>query len=106
MKTRLKITSLSKIMIGLVAAAITLGLSTGSVLAVDVSEEDYKLLQSVKKKEADKQLPPHKQPAPAHPAGSKSGSLAEAATNPIANLMQFQLQDTYNWKNHNSSGRL
>jgi hypothetical protein len=86
------------------AAVISLGLATGSVLAVEVSDEDHKTLQDYKKKEVDKQLPPHEAPAPDHPAGSKSGSLAQAATNPIANLMQFQVQDTYNWKNHNSSG--
>lgn len=31
-------------------------------------------------------------------------SLAEQATNPAANLIQFQVQDVYNWENHNSSG--
>ncbi len=88
-------------------AAVTmlgLGLASGSVLAVEVSDEDYKLLQEYKKKEADKQLPPHEAPAPAHPSGSKSGSLAESATNPIANLVQFQVQNAYSWKNHNSDG--
>ena len=85
---------LNQSLTALCAAVMLLGLTTGSVLAVDVSEEDYKLLQSVKKNEADKQLPPHERPAPAHPAGSKAGSLAAAATNPIANLMQFQLQDS------------
>jgi hypothetical protein len=84
------------------AAVISLGLATGSVLAVEVSDEDHKTLQAHKKKQAEKQLPPHQRPAPDHPAGSKSGSLAEAATNPIANLMQIQLQNTYNWENHNS----
>jgi hypothetical protein len=67
------------------------GLSSGGVLAHD----DH----------PDKALPPHERPAPAHPAGGPSGAnLAEAATNPIANLMQFQLQNTYNPSNHNSSG--
>ncbi len=86
----------------LCAAVISLGLTSGSVLAVEVSEEDFKLLQALKKKQADKQLPPHQQPAPDHPSGSKSGNLAAAATNPIANLMQFQVQDSYSWENHNS----
>jgi hypothetical protein len=31
------------------------------------------------------------------PWGSQHGSLAEAATNPLANLVQFQLQNQYNW---------
>jgi hypothetical protein len=84
----------------LCAAVISLGLTAGTVLAADDTEsyEEYK------KKQAEKQLPPHERPAPDHPAGSKAGNLAEAATNPIANLMQFQLQDTYNWENHNSDG--
>ncbi len=54
-----------------------------------------------------KQLPPHEQPAPHNPSApsvSKAHSLAEAATNPIANLVQFQVQNAYKWKNHNSSG--
>ena len=104
MKTRLKNPLLGRALIGLVAAAITLGLTAGNVLAVEVSEEDYKTLQAYKKKQADKQKPPHEAPAPAHPSGSKAGNLAEAATNPIANLMQFQVQNAYKWKNHNSNG--
>jgi hypothetical protein len=86
---------------------ILLGLSTGSVLAAEVSDEDYKTLQTHKAKEAEKQLPPHERPAPVHPAAAQpqpEKNLAEAATNPIANLVQFQLQDVYNWENHNSSG--
>jgi hypothetical protein len=86
---------------------ISLGLATGSVLAVEVSDEDYKTLQTHKKKQAEKQLPPHEQPAPHNPAApsvSNAHSLAEAATNPIANLMQFQVQNAYKWKNHNSNG--
>jgi len=68
-----------------------LGLSSGSVLAHDDHPE--------------KALPPHERPAPAHPAGGPSGgNLAEAATNPIANLVQFQLQNVFNGDNHNSDG--
>ena len=48
--------------------------------------------------------PPAKTPAPhATPAGG-GHSLAEKATNPIANLIQLQLQNQYNWENHKSSG--
>jgi hypothetical protein len=89
---------------GLSAVALVLGLTTGSVLAAEVSQTDYDKLQTQKKKEAEQKLPPHQQSAPEHPSGSKSGSLAEAATNPIANLVQFQLQGVFNWDNHNSSG--
>jgi hypothetical protein len=103
MKTKLRNKRLNTALTALCAAGILLGLTTSSVLAVEVSDEDYKTLQAHKKKQAEKQLPPHEQPAPAHPSGTKSGSLAEAATNPIANLMQFQVQNTYNWENHNSS---
>ena len=83
---------------------IALGLTAGNVLAVEVSDEDAAKLEAVKKKEADKAKPPHEAPAPDHPSGSKAGNLAEAATNPISNLMQFQLQNTYNWKNYNAQG--
>jgi hypothetical protein len=90
---------------GLIAAVFLLGLTTGSVLAVEVSEEDYKTLQTQKAKEAEKQLPPHERPPPSRaPANAKAGNLAEAATNPIAPMIQFQLQDVYNWENHNSDG--
>ena len=107
MKTKLGNKRLNKALTALCAAGILLGLTTGSVLAVEVSDEDYKTLQAHKKKQAEKQLPPHEQPAPHNPSApsvSKAHNLAEAATNPIANLMQFQLQDTYNWRNHNSDG--
>ena len=107
MKTKLRNKQLRTSLTALCAAVIFLGFTTGSVLAVDVSDEDYKTLQAHKKKETEKQLPPHKRPAPHNPSApsvSKAHSLAEAATNPIANLMQFQLQDTYKWSNHNSNG--
>lgn len=105
-------------------AAITLGLTTGSALAVEVSEEDYKLLQKYKQTEAGKQQPPTQNPVPdkgndvgydhsgephetphkVEPPTGGHPSLATAATNPIANLVQFQLQNNYNWDNHNSDG--
>ena len=73
-----------------ISLVVMFGLSSGSVLAHD---------------DPDKNLPPHQRPAPAHPAGGPSGAnLAAAATNPVANLVQFQLQNVYNWDNHNSSG--
>jgi hypothetical protein len=90
---------------GLPAVAITFGLASSSVLAVEVSDEDYKTLQVHKKKEAEKELPPHLRPPPSKaPANAKAANLAEAATNPIANMVQFQVQNVYAWDSHNSSG--
>ena len=107
MKTKPGNKQLNKTLAALCAAVILLGFTTGSVLAVDVSDEDYKTLQAHKKKQAEKQQPPHEQPAPHNPSApsvSNAHNLAEAATNPIANLMQFQVQNAYKWKNHNSHG--
>ena len=108
MKTKRQNRRLNQAMTVLCAAVMLLGLTTGSVLAVEVSDEDATKLEAVKKKEAAKQLPAHEQPAPANPAhptgGSNAANLAAAATNPVAAMMQFQLQNTYNWKNYNSEG--
>ena len=41
--------------------------------------------------------------ADAKPKGG-GGNLAATATNPVANLIQFQVQDIYNWDNSNSNG--
>jgi hypothetical protein len=76
---------------GLCAAAIALGLTAGGAVAHD-------------ERAAEKKLPPHEQPYPHEPPTGGHRNLSEAATNPIANLVQFQLQDAYNWDNHNSSG--
>ena len=59
MKTKLGNKRLNKTLTALCAAVISLGLATGSVLAVEVSDEDYKTLKAHKKKQAEKQLPPH-----------------------------------------------
>ena len=74
---------------GLSTVAILFGLTTGSVSAHD---------------DPDEKLPPHKRPHTAEPTTGGQPNLAAAATNPIANLVQFQLQDAYSWENHNSSG--
>jgi hypothetical protein len=101
---------LKMILIGLCAVAIMFGLSTGSVLAQDkaaavkLSPEKHKECDECEKKAAQKHLPPHQRPAPADPTGHKHGSLAEAATNPLANLVQFQLQNQYNWVVDNGNG--
>jgi len=90
MQIKLKNLKLRMALIGFCTVAIVFGLTTGSVLAHDDS--------------AEKNLPPHERPAPAgSPAGS-SANLAEAATNPIAPMIQFQLQNSYSWENHNSNG--
>ena len=96
-------------LIGLCTIGIVFGLTTGSVLAQDdkasLAQDDKASYEEYKKKQADKKLPPHKRPPPHDPTGNaKHGNLAEAATNPIANLMQFQVQNAYKWKNHNSNG--
>lgn len=92
----------------LLAVIALLGLVAGNAaLAVEVSQEDYEQLQKQKAQLANQQLPPHERPAPTHPAVTgkqPERNLSEAATNPIANLVQFQLQNVYNWDNHNSSG--
>jgi hypothetical protein len=105
MKEKRKNSWLKTALIGLCAAALMFGLSTGSVLAQDkaaevkLSPEEQKECDECEKKAAEKKLPPHQRPAPAEPGGPKGnqhGSLAEAATNPLANLIQFQLQNQYN----------
>jgi hypothetical protein len=84
-------------------------LATAAFAASQASahDDDDAKYQEYKKKQSNKEMPPHKQPAPHNPSApsvSKTNNLAEAATNPVANLIQFQLQNSYNWKNHNSSG--
>lgn len=49
-------------------------------------------------------LPPHKTPHTAEPPTGGHANLAAAATNPVANLIQLQIQDQYSWENHNSDG--
>jgi len=84
--------------------ALAMGFASGSVLAVEVSEEDYKLLQKIKQQEANKKLPAHEQPHTKEPPKGGHANLAAAATNPIANLVQFQLQNSYSPSNHNADG--
>jgi hypothetical protein len=85
----MKITSSSlpkRVLTGLCALVIMLGFTPGSVLA----HEDH----------PDKDLPAHEQP---HSDGGNS-NLAGAATNPIANLVQLQMQNKYSPNNHNADG--
>ena len=89
MRTRLKNTLSCVVRAGL-CAAIVLGITTGSVLAHD----DH----------PDKDLPAHEQPHPHEPPTGGHSNLAAAATNPIANLIQFQIQNSYSPSNYNSDG--
>ena len=75
--------SFRKAVTSLTAAAIMVGLASGSVLAAGESTS-----------------PATTAPPPADAAAN----LAAQATNPAANLMQFQIQNSYNWDNYNSSG--
>jgi hypothetical protein len=86
MKIYLKSSLTNKALTGLCALVIMLGFAPGSVL----SHEDH----------PDKDLPAHEQP---HPDGGKS-NLAGAATNPIADLVQFQMQNQYSPSNHEADG--
>jgi len=95
---------LNWVLTGLCALVIMLGFTPASVLAVEVSEEDYKLLQKYKQELAHKEKPAHEQPHPHAPPTGGHGNLAGAATNPIANLIQFQIQDQYSPSSHNADG--
>jgi hypothetical protein len=95
---------LNRILTGLCALVIMLGFTPTSVLAVEVSEEDYKLLQKIKLEQANKEKPAHAQPHTAEPPTGGHANLAAAATNPIANLVQFQMQNSYSPSNHNADG--
>ena len=68
----------------------TLGLMSGSVLA---HEQQY-----------DNSNEPHESPHKAEPPKGGHSSLADAATNPIANLVQFQIQNRYTSDSYNADG--
>jgi len=110
MKEKRKNFWLKMTLIGLCTVALMFGLSTGSVLAEDkaaavkLSPEEQKECDECEKKTDEKHLPPHLRPAPADPSGHKHANLAQAATNPLSNLVQFQLQNQYNWDVDNGDG--
>ena len=83
MQAILKRSPLFMIRTGL-CAAITLGLTTGNALAHDAKGNDN---------HNDHIGAPHETPHKAEPPTGRHSSLVAAATNPIANLVQFQLQD-------------
>jgi hypothetical protein len=94
----------NRVMTGLCALVISLAFTSGNALAVEVSEEDYKLLQKIKQEQANKDKPAHEQAHPHQPPTGGHANLASAATNPIANMIQLQLQDSYSPSNHNADG--
>jgi hypothetical protein len=90
MKVKLKNLQLRMALIGPCTVAIMFGLSSGSVLATHDHPE--------------KNLPAHEQPHKAEPPTGGHKNLAAAATNPIANLVQFQVNDSFSPSSHNASG--
>ena len=84
---------MNKILKNSLLTALALGLMSGSALA----HEEH----------ADASKEPHEEGThkPDPPAGGGGhGSLASAATNPVANLVQFQTQNLYTPNNNNASG--
>lgn len=79
------------------AIVIAFGFAPGSLLAGKTHEE-------IADAPYDNTKAPHETPYKAEPPTGGHKNLAEAATNPIGNLIQFQLQDQYNWSNYNSDG--
>ena len=81
---------MNKTINNLLLTMLTLGLMSGSVMA---HEQQY-----------DNAKEPHEVPHKAEPPTGGHSSLAGAATNPIANLVQFQIQNQYTPSNNNVSG--
>ena len=84
---------MNKLLINSLLIALALGLMSGSVLA---HEQNYK------GEKDPHETGTHKPDSPA--GGGGHDSLASAATNPIANLVQFQIQNAYTPSNNNVSG--
>ena len=95
MQTTLNTFLPNRVLTGLCAVAITLGFTSGSVLAHDEQGNDDHY---------DNSGAPHETPHKAEPPTGGHESLAEAATNPIPNLAQFQLQNQYSPSNYNADG--
>ena len=92
MEEKLKRLQIRMTLAVLCTAVIFLGFTSGSVLAHE-DPSHY-----------DNSKAPHESPHKAEPPTGGHKNLAQAATNPISNLIQFQVINNYNWKNHNSSG--
>ena len=76
-------------------AAIVLGFTTASVLAHDAKGSDNHY---------DNSGAPHETPHKAEPPTGGHDDLAAAATNPISNLIQFQMQNSYSPHSYNANG--
>jgi hypothetical protein len=90
LKTQKKAIRISLAAVGICGAAIALGLMPVNVFAADETYDNSKA--------------PHESPHKAEPPPGGHSSLASAATNPIANLIQVQLQNQYNAKNWGVDG--
>ena len=89
-KTRKKSSRTPLAAVGFSGATIALGLMPVNVFAADGTYDNSK--------------DPHESPHEAEPPVGGHSSLAAAATNPIANLVQVQLQNQYNAKNWGVDG--
>jgi len=87
-----KKSSTGGILSALVATVLAVGLMSGGVLAHE-DESHY-----------DHSGDPHDTPHKAAPPTGGHSSLAAAATNPIANLIQFQIQNQHTFDNANVDG--
>jgi hypothetical protein len=74
----------------LLFTTLTLGLMSGSAMA---HEQQY-----------DNTKEPHESPHKAEPPTGGHSSLAAAATNPVSNLVQFQIQNNYTSSSYNVDG--
>jgi hypothetical protein len=95
MQTTSKSSLPNRLLTGLCVLAMTLGFTTGSVLAHDEKGNDDHY---------DHSGAPHETQYKAEPPTGGHANLANAATNPIANLIQFQIQNSYSPSNYNSDG--
>jgi hypothetical protein len=81
---------MNKILKSSLLTALTLGLMSGRVMA---HEPEY-----------DNTKEPHESAHKAEPPTGGHSSLAAAATNPVANLVQFQIQNNYTSNSYNVDG--
>jgi hypothetical protein len=81
---------MNKILKSSLLTVLTLGWISGGVMAHTPQYDNTK--------------EPHESPHKAEPPTGGHSSLAGAATNPIANLIQFQIQNAYTPNNNNVSG--
>ena len=82
---------MNKILLNSLLTTLAIGLMSGAVMAHEEGHYDHS-------------GEPHETPHKASPPEGGHESLAGAATNPIANLVQFQIQNAYTPSNNNVSG--